>query len=39
MRWRRRDLEAGEMPACPESYVVWAQGLEGGYREVKRLMP
>jgi hypothetical protein len=39
MRWRRRDLEAGETPACPESYVVWAQGLEGGYREVKRLMP
>jgi hypothetical protein len=39
MRGRMRDLEAGEAPACPESYVVWAQGLEGGYREVKRLMP
>ena len=39
MRGRMRDLEAGETPACPESYVVWAQGLEGTYREVKRLMP
>ena len=39
MRGRMRDLEAGEAPACPESYVVWAQGLEGDYREVKRLMP
>ena len=39
MRRRMRDLEAGGTPACPESYVVWAQGLEGDYREVKRLMP
>lgn len=39
MRGRMRDLEAGKTPACPESYVVWAQGLEGDYREVKRLMP
>jgi hypothetical protein len=34
-----RDLEAGKSPACPESYVVWAQGLDGDYREAKRLMP
>ena len=39
MRGRMRDLEAGKSPACPESYVVWAQGLEGDYRELKRLMP
>jgi len=39
MRGRMRDLEAGDTPACPEGYVVWAQGLEGTYREVKRLMP
>jgi len=40
MRGRMRDLEAGETPACPESYVVWAQGLEGDYRlahEIKAL--
>ena len=38
MRGRMRDLDAGKTPACPESYVVWAQGLEGDYRELKRLM-
>jgi len=39
MRARMRELEKGGTPACPESYVVWAQGLEGDYRELKRLMP
>jgi hypothetical protein len=39
MRARMRALEKGGTPACPESYVVWAQGLEGDYRELKRLMP
>jgi hypothetical protein len=39
MRGRMRELDAGKSPACPESYVVWAQGLEGDYLEVKRLMP
>ena len=39
IRGRMRELETGGTPACPESYVVWAQGLEGDYREVKRLMP
>jgi hypothetical protein len=26
MRARTRDLECGGEPACPERYVVWAQG-------------
>ena len=39
MRRRMRDLEAGESPACPESYMVWARGLEGDYREVTHIEP
>lgn len=39
MRRRMRDLDAGETPACPESYVIWARGLDGDYHTVKRLMP
>ncbi|MCW5982446.1 MAG: hypothetical protein KIT09_30445 [Bryobacteraceae bacterium] len=36
LRRRMRELEAGGEPMCPESYVVWAMGLEGEYRELKR---
>ena len=32
MRVRMRDLEAGKTPACPERYMVWAQGIGGDYR-------
>ncbi|HZT32787.1 MAG TPA: hypothetical protein VE999_01575 [Gemmataceae bacterium] len=39
MRGRMRDLEAGKTPACPEAYVVWAQGLDGDYRVARRIMP
>ena len=39
MRGRMRDLEAGKAPACPEAYVVWAQGLDGDYRVASRFMP
>ena len=39
MRGRMRDLEAGKTPACPETYVVWAQGLDGDYRVASRFMP
>ncbi len=39
-RGRCRRLEAGGDPGvCPHVYKVWAQGLEGDYRELKRLMP
>jgi hypothetical protein len=31
MRRRMRDLERGKTPACPERYMVWAQGIEGEY--------
>ncbi len=39
MRGRMRDLEAGKTPACPEAYVVWAQGLDGDYRVASRFLP
>ncbi len=39
MRGRMRDLEAGKTPACPETYVVWAQGLDGDYRVASRFLP
>ncbi len=39
MRGRMRDMEAGKTPACPETYVVWAQGLDGDYRVARRIMP
>ena len=32
LRGRMRD-RAGETPACPVSYKVWARGMEGNYRE------
>ena len=38
-----REIAAGDMrgrtPACPETYVVWAQGLDGDYRVARRIMP
>jgi len=37
LRGRMRDLEAGGAPACPETYTVWAQGLDGEYRIARKL--
>ena len=37
MRGRMRDLEAGKTPACPERYIVWAQGIGGDYRQAKQI--
>ena len=34
MRGRMRDVEHGDEPDCPESYTLWAQGIDGRYREV-----
>ena len=39
IRVRAKDLERGGEPACPERYVVWAQGPDGSYLQVKELMP
>ena len=39
LRRRMKHLERGGEPACPERYVVWAQGPDGGYRQVKEIMP
>ena len=39
MRARTKELERGGEPACPERYVVWAQGSDGSYRQVKEIMP
>ena len=39
MRARTKELERGGEPTCPERYVVWAQGLDGSYRQVKEIMP
>ena len=39
MRGRMKELDRGGEPACPERYVVWAQGHDGSYREVKEIMP
>ena len=39
MRARTKRLERGGEPACPERYVVWAQGSDGSYRQVKEIMP
>ena len=38
-RARMKDLERGGEPACPERYIVWAQGPDGSYRQVKEIMP
>jgi hypothetical protein len=37
MRGRLRDLEAGKTPACPERYMVWAQGIGGDYRQATKI--
>jgi hypothetical protein len=37
MRGRMRDLERGKTPACPERYLVWAQGISGNYRQAKKI--
>ena len=39
LRARTKELERGGEPACPERYVVWAQGTDGSYRQVKEIMP
>jgi hypothetical protein len=39
MRGRMRDLEAGKTPACPERYMVWAQGIEGEYITAATIQP
>ena len=39
LRGRMKQLERGGEPACPERYVVWAQGSDGSYRQVKEIMP
>ena len=39
MRARILDVERGGEPACPERYVVWAQGTNGSYRQIKEIMP
>ena len=39
LRGRMKHLERGGEPACPERYVVWAQGSDGSYRQVKEIMP
>ena len=39
MRARTKELERGGEPACPERYIVWAQGPDAGYRRVKEIMP
>jgi len=39
VRGRMKQLERGGELACPERYVVWAQGPDGSYRQVKEIMP
>ena len=39
LRGRMKELERGAEPACPERYIVWAQGTDGSYRQVKEIMP
>jgi hypothetical protein len=39
MRGRMRDLEHGKTPACPERYLVWAQGLNGEYITATTIQP
>jgi hypothetical protein len=39
MQARTKELERGGDPACPERYIVWAQRADGGYRQVKEIMP
>jgi hypothetical protein len=37
MRRPMKGLERGGTPACPESYLVWAQGSDGAYRVARRI--
>lgn len=37
MRGRMSAFEAGKAPACPERYTVWAQGIDGDYRQAKKI--
>ena len=37
MRGRMRRLERGGTPACPEHYIVWAQGMDGDYLQAKTI--
>jgi hypothetical protein len=39
MRTRTKELERGGEPVCPERYIVWAQGPDGSYRQVREIMP
>ena len=39
MRGRMRDLERGKTPACPERYMVWAQGIDGEYITAATIQP
>ena len=39
LRGRMKQLERGGEPACPERYVVWAQGADGSYLQVTEIMP
>jgi hypothetical protein len=39
MRARTKELERGGEPTCPERYIVWVQGSDGSYRQVKEIMP
>jgi hypothetical protein len=32
-----RDIDAGKTPAGPERYLIWAQGLDGDYHQVKKI--
>ena len=37
VRGRMRRLEHGGTPACPERYIVWAQGMDGDYLQAKTI--
>src|SRR6184192_3536693 len=39
LRGRMKQLERGGEPACPERYVVWAQGPDGTHRPVSEIVP
>jgi hypothetical protein len=37
MQVRMRNVENGGDAACPESFVIWAQGIEGEYIVLRRI--
>ena len=39
MRVRSEELEAGETPPCPATYVVWARGIGGIYCRAAQIEP